>query len=139
MYFPWSFAYACRLCIIAEVELNVRVYFFTGTLTPDGLRRDVSKEIVLYTDITDETSSHYIGVNLRRCHDPHVCLDLLRRKDEKFIESNKMYHINGYVYGNLPGLDVCEGSDVAIYTFSLAEGIHTMQIYGQTFVIKNHR
>lgn len=50
-----------------------------------------------------------------------------------------MYHINGYVYGNMPGLDVCEGDDVAIYIFALANGIHAMQIYGQTFVIRKHR
>ena len=51
-----------------------------------------------------------------------------------------MYHINGYVYGNMPDLeDVCEGEEIVIYVFALANGIHDMQIYGQTFTFKNHR
>ena len=51
-----------------------------------------------------------------------------------------MYHINGYVYGNMPELDgICEGEEIALYVFSLANGIHDMQIYGQTMVHRNHR
>lgn len=105
----------------------------------DGRRTDVAQELVFYTDITDETNSHYINVNLRHCLDPRVCLQLLKDKDDKFINSNKMDHINGYVYGNMPPVDVCEGEDVAIYVFALGNGIHTFQIYGQTFVVKKHR
>ena len=51
-----------------------------------------------------------------------------------------MFHINGYVYGNMPDLeDICEGEEIVIYIFALANGIHDMQIYGQTFTFKNHR
>ena len=51
-----------------------------------------------------------------------------------------MYHINGYVYGNMPDFeDVCEGEEIVIYIYALANGIHDMQIYGQTFTHKNHR
>ena len=51
-----------------------------------------------------------------------------------------MFHINGYVYGNMPDLeDICEGEEIVIYIFALANGIHDMQIYGQTFIFKNHR
>ncbi|XP_053407301.1 hephaestin-like isoform X2 [Mercenaria mercenaria] len=137
---PWG--YHSHVDSMTDIEtglVGVLVTCKPGTLTPDGRRMDVAQEIVLYTEVTDESSSHYADVNLRRCLNPRVCRNLLRRKDERFIESNKMYHINGYVYGNLPGLEVCEGDDVAIYTFALANGIHTMQIYGQTFIVKNHR
>ena len=113
--------------------------FSSGVLTVDGRRTDVAQELVFYMDITDETNSHYINVNLRQCLDSRVCQQLLKDKDQKFINSNKMNHINGYVYGNMPAVDVCEGEDVAIYAFALGNGIHTLQIYGQTFVMKKHR
>ena len=51
-----------------------------------------------------------------------------------------MYHINGYVYGNMPDLEgICEGEEIALYVFSLANGIHDMQIYGQTMIHRKHR
>lgn len=137
---PWG--YHSHTDSMVDIESGLVGILLTckpGTLTPDGRRTDVSQEIVLYTDVTDEAKSHYIGLNLRRCLDPRACLQLLHSKDTAFKESNRMYHINGYVYGNLPGLDVCEGDDVAMYTFALSNGIHTMQIYGQTFVIRKHR
>ena len=58
---------------------------FVGTLTSTGLRRDVGKEFVLYTDITDEGASHYIERNLQRCLNPRACRKLHQSKDEKFM------------------------------------------------------
>ena len=47
--------------------------------------------------------------------------------------------INGYMYGNLPGLDVCAGERVAYYVFSLVAEIHAIEIRGQTFLYQNQR
>lgn len=35
------------------------------------------------------------------------------KSDAGFIASNKMNSINGYVYGNLPGLNMCHGDKVS--------------------------
>ncbi|KAL4232107.1 hypothetical protein ACF0H5_009683 [Mactra antiquata] len=137
---PWGYhSHVDSMTDIQSGLVGLLITCKPGILTPHGSRTDVSHEIVLYTEETDESRSHYISHNLRRCLDPRDCHQLLRNKDKDFISSNKMYHINGYVYGNLPNLDVCEGDDVALYIFSLANGIHSMQIYGQTFTIRNHR
>lgn len=137
---PW--AYHSHVDSMMDIESGLLGILLTcrpGTLNPEGVRNDVQQELVLYADITDETDSHYIGVNMRRCKDPRLCAEHLRTKNADFRESNRKYHINGYSYGNLPSLNVCEGDDVALYIFALSNGIHTMQIYGQTFVIKKHR
>ena len=62
----------------------VPIFFIAGTLTSTGLRRDVQKEIALYTDVTDEGSSHYIQHNLKRCRNPALCRKLQEEKDEDF-------------------------------------------------------
>ena len=33
--------------------------------------------------------------------------------DAGFVASNKMQSINGYIYGNLPGLSMCQGDTVS--------------------------
>ena len=68
-------------------NLTFKLFFLhtLGTLTSTGLRRDVEKEFVLYTDTTDEGTSHYIEHNLQRCYNPRRCRKLQKEKDEKFM------------------------------------------------------
>ncbi|KAH3706573.1 hypothetical protein DPMN_065961, partial [Dreissena polymorpha] len=137
---PWG--YHSHVDSMVDIETGLVGVLLTckpGTLSSTGLRKDVEHELFFYTEITDESKSHYINLNLRRCQDPRLCLQLLHSKDKEFKHSNQFSHINGYVYGNMPGLDVCEGEEVAIYIFALGNGYHTMQIYGQTFVQRKHR
>ena len=48
----------------------------------------------------DENASHYIDDNIARLDDGAN----VDPEDEEFHESNLMHSINGYVYGNGPGL-----------------------------------
>lgn len=59
--------------------------------------------------------------------------------DVKFRESNDMYHINGFTYGNLPDFPTCGGENVVWYFMSLNLGIHTIHTNGQTMVIDKKR
>ena len=55
-----------------------------------------------------------------------------------YINSNKMHDINGYVYGNLPGLSMCRGERVAWHIMS---GIlmHSATFYGNTILFDGKR
>lgn len=108
-------------------------------LRPDGSRRDVDKELALYFDIANETSSWYGEQNLRRCGNVNECRRLFRARNGEFLNSNLMHHINGYMYGHVPGLDVCEGQKVALYMLGLNLGYHTVYTYGQTMIVKGQR
>ena len=55
------------------------------------------------------------------------------------FSGNEKYHINGYIYGNLPAFPSCEGEKVVFYFMSLNLGIHTIHINGQTMVLERRR
>jgi len=56
--------------------------------------------------------------------------------DEGYRESNKMHGINGYLYANLPGLDMCLGDNVSWHLISIGNEFdrHTAYFYGNTFM-----
>jgi FtsP/CotA-like multicopper oxidase with cupredoxin domain len=57
-------------------------------------------------------------------------------EDEGFIESNLMHAINGYVYGNLPGLTMDPGENVRWYMMAMGTEVdlHTPHWHGNTAV-----
>ncbi|XP_060580095.1 ferroxidase HEPHL1-like, partial [Ruditapes philippinarum] len=96
---------------------------FPGTLDSKGRRKDADQELYLYADVTDENNSWYADINLNKCGNPNVCRNLKRQKNRKFISSNSIPHINGYLFGNLPDFTVCEGEKVIWYFMSINRGI----------------
>ncbi|XP_052360381.1 ceruloplasmin-like, partial [Oncorhynchus keta] len=55
--------------------------------------------------------------------------------NQDFQESNNMHAVNGFMYGNLPGLDMCSGDRVFWYTFGLGTEVDIHGVYweGNTF------
>lgn len=46
-----------------------------------------------------------------------------------------MRNINGYMYGNLPGLSMCKGDNVTWHFMGGPAGqMHTVYFYGNTFI-----
>ena len=60
---------------------------------------------------------------------------LVLAEDEDYLESNLMHGINGYLYANLPGLEVCLGDKVSWHLIGLGNEVdmHTAYFYGNTF------
>lgn len=58
--------------------------------------------------------------------------------DAAYIQSTKMHDINGYVYGNQPGLSMCRGDRVSWHIMS---GIlmHSPLFYGNTITYNGQR
>jgi hephaestin len=61
--------------------------------------------------------------------------------DEKFHESNLMHSINGYVFGNLPGLTMTVGERVRWYAVGIGTEVdlHTPHWHGETLVTNGMR
>ena len=99
-----------------------------GTFSGDGLARvDVDKEMFLLQNVFDENKSWYLDENLRlNGIDPST----INKQDEGFIESNLMHAVNGRIFGNLFGLNLCSGENVAWYLGALGNevDIHTGKI-----------
>lgn len=87
--------------------------------------------------VTDENLSWYLDDNIRT-YITSPARDL--KQDEDFIESNKMHGINGFLYGNLPGLSMCQGNKIHWHLFGLGNevDIHSVHFHGQILTTQKH-
>ena len=95
-----------------------------GALEPGN---NVDKEFFGLFTVLDENDSWLLDKNIQEfCGDPAGVV----KDDEDFQESNKMHAINGYFYGNLPGLDMCLGDSVRWHLAGIGNevDIHTGEL-----------
>ena len=83
-----------------------------------GTRTDVDKEFVLLFTVMDENRSWLLDENIKRfCTDPDGAMT--KKTDGGFVKSNKMYSINGRVFGNLEGLEMCLGDKISWHLYGI--------------------
>ena len=111
-----------------------------GSANPDGSPKDIDREFVTLWTIFDENTSHYLKQNVTRFTGRPDRV-MLRLKNPEFIESNLMHSVNGYVYGNLPGLTMKQGERVRWYMMSIGNEVdlHTPHWHGQTVLLMGSR
>ncbi|XP_078513094.1 ferroxidase HEPHL1 isoform X2 [Lissotriton helveticus] len=99
-------------------------------------RTDVDKDFVLMFSVVDENLSWYLDENMNVNG-----LQSVDKEDKDFMESNKMHAINGYLYGNLPGLDMCAGERVSWHLFGMGNevDVHSAYFHGHTITNRGHR
>ncbi|XP_045359274.1 ceruloplasmin isoform X2 [Leopardus geoffroyi] len=109
-----------------------------GSLHENGRQKDVDKEFYLFPTVFDENESLLLDDNIRMFTTaPH----LVNKEDEDFQESNKMHSMNGFMYGNQPGLSMCKGESVVWYLFSAGNeaDVHGIYFTGNTYLSKGER
>uniref|UniRef100_A0A8C1ULQ4 ferroxidase n=1 Tax=Cyprinus carpio TaxID=7962 RepID=A0A8C1ULQ4_CYPCA len=105
-------------------------------------RSDVDEDFILMFSVVDENLSWYLEENIEKfCSDPDATKQHMENLDEEFRESNLMHSINGYVYGNLPELEVCVGRPVSWHLFGIGNevDIHSAYFHGHTLLDRMHR
>ncbi|XP_069892719.1 ceruloplasmin-like [Dipodomys merriami] len=109
-----------------------------GSLLENGRQKDVDKEFYLFPTVFDENESLLLDDNIKMFT---TTPDLVNKEDEDFQESNKMHSMNGFMYGNQPGLNMCQGDSVVWYLFSAGSEVDVHGIYfsGHTFLSKGER
>ena len=98
-------------------------------------RTDVDREFALMFTVLDENESWYLDENIDKyCTKPGNKDDL--KANEDFQESNKMHGINGFVFGNLEGLEMYQKEKVDFYLVGMGNEVdmHTVHFHGQTFI-----
>ncbi|XP_071476118.1 hephaestin-like protein [Diadema antillarum] len=108
-----------------------------GILNDQNKRTDVAEDFLLMFTVTDENLSYYIEENIDR----FTTSTTLDPEDEDFLESNRMDSVNGYLFGSLPGLDVCLGDTVAWHIMCIGTEIdvHTVSFHGNVLELRNRR
>ncbi|XP_051718062.1 ferroxidase HEPHL1-like isoform X3 [Ctenopharyngodon idella] len=103
-----------------------------GVLDGSGHQRadKIQHEFFLLFSVMDENESWYLEQNIEKFGSGNSDQD-----NEEFQESNKMHAVNGYMYGNLPGLDLCNGEHAVWHTLGLGTevDIHGIYFQGNTF------
>ncbi|CAG2209366.1 HEPH [Mytilus edulis] len=103
-----------------------------GVLDVYGNRKDkTNREFALAFVIFNEANSHYFDENVRERAPNRTNLD-----DSIFKQSNNKFSINGFIFSNIPNLEMVEGDTIAWYTYSFGSflGAHSNHFHGQTFV-----
>ncbi|XP_074771625.1 hephaestin isoform X1 [Athene noctua] len=109
-----------------------------GTLDDDNKQKGIDKEFYLLFSVFDENLSWYLNANIKyylRMEETSV------KKDDGFEESNRMHAINGFMFGNLPGLTVCEGDNVSWHLLGLGSeaDVHGAVFQGNTLQMNGMR
>lgn len=106
-------------------------------LTPQGRPKGVDREFVTLFKIFDENESPYLDRDIELFADPKR----VKKEDEDFVESNLMHSINGYVFANLPGLEMRRGERVRWYLLALGNEVdlHTPHWHGNTGLLAGRR
>ncbi|KAL1022868.1 hypothetical protein UPYG_G00033520 [Umbra pygmaea] len=104
----------------------------------NGKQKNVNKEFHLLATVFDENLSWYLDDNIKQFTKTPKTVN---KEDENFQESNKMHAINGYMYGNLPGLSMCKGDKVSWHLSGLGSeaDIHGLYFEGNRFIYRETR
>jgi len=105
-----------------------------GKAKEDGSPIDVDREFVTLFTVFDENASLYFDANIDKFTGRPDRVRARRLEDEEFEESNLMHSINGYVFGNLPGLTMKKGQRVRWYLLGMGTEVdlHTPHWHGNT-------
>ncbi|CAH3123052.1 unnamed protein product, partial [Pocillopora meandrina] len=101
-----------------------------GTLDRNGKQRNINREFFLRFALTDEGQSWYLTDNKYLANNGSA----IDENDSSFKKSNQMRNINGYMFGNLPGLRMCKGDNISWHFMGgPASQMHAVYFYGNTF------
>lgn len=101
-----------------------------------GYASDIDREFVTLFTVTDENDTYYLDKNIRK-----YTKGVDDVEDEGFYESNLMHGMNGYVYGNQPGLTMKNGERVRWYLIGMGTEVdlHTPHWHGHTVLHNGNR
>ncbi|KAI8339454.1 Cupredoxin [Chlamydoabsidia padenii] len=101
------------------------------------------QEVFTMMMTTDEGLSNYLPTTARQQSNmTDTDLEQMMRTDDRFLESNRMYHINGYLFNNNPDIRLYYGRPVRWYilTFGLEDDdMHTAHWHGASLLYRGHR
>ncbi|XP_060035658.1 ferroxidase HEPHL1 isoform X2 [Erinaceus europaeus] len=110
-----------------------------GVLSADGTQKGVDREFHLLFTVFDENLSRYLDENIQKFSWRPFSVD---REDKDFVKSNRMHAINGYMYGNQPGLSMCQRDRVSWHLMGMGTDtdMHGVYFQGNTLLLRGaHR
>jgi manganese oxidase len=105
-----------------------------GQAKPDGSPQGINREFITAFEVMNENKSLLAAQNFAKFSSQTT-------NDPEFEESNLMHAINGFVYGNLPGLNMRLGEKIRWYTLAMGTEVdlHTPHWHGETVEVMGTR
>jgi hypothetical protein len=118
--------------------VGAMIIYADGLLKEDGSVQGIDREFVTLFKVFNENVSWYLDTNIQTYVDETASIDT---EDEEFIESNLMHAINGYVYHNMPAIEMFVGENVRWYTVALGTEVdlHSPHWHGITALWRGQR
>ncbi|XP_063169509.1 hephaestin isoform X1 [Candoia aspera] len=110
-----------------------------GTLNKRNEQKGIDKEFYLLFGVFNENLSWYVDVNRKNLKYPLGKEEPF--EDNTFQESNRLHAINGFLFGNLPLLDMCKGDTVSWHLLGLGSetDVHGVVFQGNTILMNGMR
>jgi manganese oxidase len=110
-----------------------------GMARIDGSPKDVDKEVFALFDIFNETLSPLLRTNLEKYADPPR--NPAPPDADDFVEANLKHSINGYLFGNMPMIELKKGERVRWYVMGMGTetDLHTPHWHGNTVLVNGMR
>ncbi|KAB1271889.1 Hephaestin-like protein 1 [Camelus dromedarius] len=108
------------------------------SILPHGVK-GIDKEFYLLFTVFDENLSRYLDENIQKLTWRPFSVD---KEDKEFVKSNRMHAINGYMYGNQPGLTMCKKDRVSWHLIGMGTDtdMHGVYFQGNTIHLRGtHR
>lgn len=107
-----------------------------GMANADATPKNVDREFINIFTVMDENASWYLQENT----EASIGKDA-KPEEDAFEEGNLMHMINGYVFANLPGLEMKNGERVRWYLIALGTEVdlHTPHWHGHTGLVEGRR
>ncbi|HET6276115.1 MAG TPA: multicopper oxidase domain-containing protein [Candidatus Cybelea sp.] len=110
-----------------------------GSARTDGTPNDVDREVFTMFAQIDESQSRLFAENLA---DPTINPHGVKTTDnQNFVDANSMFSINGFVFGNMPMIDVVQGQRTRWYVMTTMSDFdfHAPHWHGETVIINGMR
>jgi FtsP/CotA-like multicopper oxidase with cupredoxin domain len=109
-----------------------------GAAKEDGSPNDVDREVFTMFAQFDESQSRLFQANVA---DPNINPRRLKPTSSGFVDDNTMFSINGYIFGNMPLIDVHRGERTRWYVMTTMSDFdfHAPHWHGETVTINGMR
>lgn len=109
-----------------------------GAARDDGTPNDVDREVFAMFAQFDESQSRLFNENVA---DATINPRHLKPATSGFVDDNTMFSINGYIFGNMPMIDVQQGSRTRWYLMTTMSDFdfHAPHWHGETVTINGMR
>ncbi len=109
-----------------------------GAAKPDGSPNDVDREVFTMFAQIDESQSRLFAENIA---DRTINSRGVKPGKQGFVNDNQMFSINGFVFGNMPLIDVRTGERTRWYVMATMSDFdfHAPHWHGETVVINGMR